>query len=44
MEESWAKFKVYFSKVEKMISALYRSQPQDKSNNISQNEYMECNR
>lgn len=37
-------FDVYFSKIENMISAIYRGQPQDPANAISENEYMECNR
>lgn len=44
MEETWEKFRGYFEKVERMISSFYRSAPTDRSSQISQNEYMECNR
>ena len=44
IEESWDKFHVYFNKVETMISAIYRQVTVDKRSQISQDEYMECNR
>lgn len=44
MEDSWERFHIYFSKVEGMISAIYRQVTVDKSAQISQDEYMECNR
>jgi hypothetical protein len=44
MEEEWDKFKLYFAKVEKMISGIYRNLPVDSKGQISQNEYLECNR
>jgi hypothetical protein len=44
MEESWEKFRLYFAKVETMISAIYRQVAVDKRVQISQDEYMECNR
>jgi hypothetical protein len=44
MDEEWNKFKLYFIKVEKMIGSIYRSLPVDTKSQISQNEYLECNR
>ena len=44
MEESWEKFSPYFEKVEKVISGLYRNEKIDLKHQMTQNEYLECNR
>lgn len=44
MEAIDDKFQIFFSKINRTISGLYRKAPIDKQWQISNNEFMECNR